>query len=127
VHPLASPGGAPPPLATLERLGAQVLLLGAGFGSCTSFHLAEYRVPGAAARTAHAGAVRTPGGGREWATWEDLDVDEEDFDRIGEAFLGTGAVSSGPVGDATGHLFDLAAGVAFATGWMSENREGAAP
>jgi hypothetical protein len=27
----------------------------------------------------------------------------------------------------TGHLFDLAAGVAFATRWMSENREGAAP
>jgi aminoglycoside 3-N-acetyltransferase len=127
VHDLDSQCGERSPLATLERLGAQVLLLGAGFGSCTSFHLAEYRVPGAAARTAHAGAVRTPGGGREWATWEDLDVDEEDFGRIGEAFLGTGAVSSGPVGDATGHLFDLAAGVAFATGWMSENREGAAP
>ena len=103
------------------------MLLGAGFGSCTSFHLAEYRVPGAAARTALAGAVRTPDGGREWATWEDLDVDDEDFDRIGEALLATGAVSSGPLGDATGHLFDLAAGVAFATRWMSENREGAAP
>ena len=127
VHDLDSQCGERSPLATLERLGARVLLLGAGFGSCTSFHLAEYRVPGAAARTALAGAVRTPDGGREWATWADLDVDDEDFERIGEALLAIGAVSSGPVGDATGHLFDLAAGVAFATRWMSENREGAAP
>ena len=83
--------------------------------------------PAPPAGTSLSGAVRTPDGDREWATWEDLDVDDEDFDRIGEAFLATGAVSSGPVGDATGHLFDLAAGVAFATRWMSENREGAAP
>ena len=54
-------------------------------------------------------------------------MDEEDFARIGEAFLGSGAVSSGPVGDAVCHLFDRAAGGAFATRWMSENREGAAP
>ena len=127
VHDLDSQCGERSPLATLERVGALVLLLGAGFGSCTSFHLAEYRVPGAAHRISLSGAVRTPDGGREWATWEDLDVDEDDFDRIGEAFLATGAVSSGPVGDATGHLFEVAAGVAFATRWMSENREGAAP
>lgn len=127
VHDLDSQCGERSPLAALERLGGQVLLLGAGFDACTAFHLAEYRVPGAASRTSLSGAVATPEGGREWTTWDDLDVDDEDFGRIGEAFLATGAVSSGPTGDATGHLFDLPAGVAFAAGWMSENREGAAP
>jgi len=122
VHDLDSQCGERSPLATLERLGARVLLLGAGFGSCTAFHLAEYRVPGAAARTTHAGAVRTPDGGRRWATWEDLDVDDEDFERIGEAMVRTGVVSSGAVGDATAHLFELGAGVAFATRWMSADR-----
>jgi aminoglycoside 3-N-acetyltransferase len=33
------------PLARLEGLHARVLLLGAGYDTCTSFHLAEYRVP----------------------------------------------------------------------------------
>lgn len=33
------------PLARLEKLGARVLLLGAGYDACTSFHLAEYRIP----------------------------------------------------------------------------------
>jgi aminoglycoside 3-N-acetyltransferase len=127
VHDLDSQCGERSPLATLERLGARVLLLGAGFAACTGFHLAEYRVPGAARRTAHSGAVRTPDGGREWVTWDDLDVDDEDFERIGAAFLVTGAVASGPVGAAIGHLFDLAEGVAFATRWMSENRDLAAP
>ena len=60
------------PLATLERLEARILLLGATFGSCTAFHLAEYRVPGAAARTTHGAAVLTPtadGTGRPSRTW----------------------------------------------------------
>jgi aminoglycoside 3-N-acetyltransferase len=127
VHDLDSQCGERSPLATLERLGAQVLLLGATFGSCTAFHLAEYRVPGAAARTSLSASVRTADGGRRWTTWQDLDVDDEDFDRIGEALVASGAVSSGPVGVATGHLFGLAEGVAFAARWMSANREGAAP
>lgn len=33
------------PLARLEAMHARVLLLGAGYDTCTSFHLAEYRVP----------------------------------------------------------------------------------
>ena len=127
VHDLDSQCGERSPLATLERLGARVLLLGAGFGSCTSFHLAEYRVPGAAARTPSlepSGRRTAAVSGRPGRTWTSTTTTST---RIGEAFLATGAVSSGPVGDATGHLFDLAAGVAFATRWMSENREGAAP
>ncbi len=125
VHDLDSQCGERSPLATLERVGAQVLLLGATFGSCTCFHLAEYRVPHAAQRRQLAGAVLDVDGARAWVTWADLDVDEGDFDRIGSAFVDSGAVSTGRVGDATSHLFGLGAAVAFAASWMADNRPSA--
>jgi aminoglycoside 3-N-acetyltransferase len=126
VHDLDSQCGERSPLATLERLGAQVLLLGAGWGTTTCFHLAEYRVPGAAELTSFSGAVRTADGGREWATWTDLDVDDEDFEQIGAHLETLGLVRTGQVGDATCRLFDLTAGVAAAAAWLAENRVGTA-
>ena len=122
VHDLDSQCGERSPLAALERLGARVLLLGATFGSCTAFHLAEYRVPGAAPTKSDGAAVRTEDGGRTWATYEDLDLDEDDFEQIGEALLATGTVRSGRVGAADCHLVDLAAAVAFAAAWMRAHR-----
>ena len=126
VHDLDSQCGERSPLAILERLGARVLVLGADFGSCTAFHLAEYRVPGAAPTKTDGAAVRTADGGRAWATFEDLDLDEDDFERIGEALLATGAVRTGRVGAADCHLVDLAAAVGFAVDWMREHRGRAA-
>lgn len=125
VHDLDSQCGERSPLATLERLEARILILGATFGSCTAFHLAEYRVPGAAARTTHGAAVLTPEGGRAWTTFEDLDLDEDDFDQIGEHLRSTGVVSTGPVGEAECHLVDLASAVETARRWIAENRESA--
>jgi aminoglycoside 3-N-acetyltransferase len=121
VHDITSQCGERSPLAALERIGAKVLLLGAGFGSCTAFHLAEYRVDGSPVTT-HGAAVLTLDGDREWVTFEDLDLDEDDFDRIGTHLLTTGVVSSGKVGDADCHLFDLATGVATARDWMAVHR-----
>jgi aminoglycoside 3-N-acetyltransferase len=122
VHDLDSQCGERSPLATLERLGAQVLLLGAGWRTTTCFHLAEYRVPGAAEAKSFSGAVRTPDGGREWATWTDLDVDDEDFEQLGANLETLGLVRTGRVGDATCRLFDLPAGVAAAATWLAANR-----
>ena len=124
VHDLDSQCGERSPLATLERFDARVLLLGAGFRSCTSFHLAEYRVAGSP-MTTHGAAVLTADGAREWVTFEDLDLDEEDFERIGEHLLSAGAVSSGRVGEAESHLFDLTHAVETARTWMSEHRRAA--
>ncbi|MGZ4615297.1 MAG: aminoglycoside N(3)-acetyltransferase [Actinomycetes bacterium] len=120
VHDLDCQCGDRSPLAALERLGARVLLLGAGFDSCTAFHLAEYRTPNPPRTTL--GSAVLVGGERRWASYDDVDLDEGDFDRIGAAFRETGAVSSGRVGEATAHLFDLREAVSFATGWMTTNR-----
>jgi aminoglycoside 3-N-acetyltransferase len=120
VHDLDSQCGDRSPLGALERLGARVLLLGADFQSCTAFHLAEYRLEGVPA-VAHGAAVLTEAG-RTWATFEDIQLDEDDFPDIGAAFSETGAVTTGTVGDAASHLFDLRDGVAFAAAWMAKNR-----
>jgi aminoglycoside 3-N-acetyltransferase len=121
VHDLDSQCGERSPLAALERLGAQVLLLGAGFGSCTAFHLAEYRVQGSP-RTTHGAAVLTEDGDRAWVTFDDLDLDEKDFEDIGAHLRSLGLVTSGTVGEAESHLFELTPGVAAARAWMAEHR-----
>lgn len=121
VHDLDSQCGERSPLAALERLGAKVLLLGAGFGSCTAFHLAEYRVAGLP-RTRHGAAVLTEDGRREWVTFDDLELDEEDFSLIGAHLVSLGGVSTGLVGEAECHLFDLATGVEAARAWLGEHR-----
>ena len=126
VHDLDSQCGERSPLATLERLGARILVLGATFASCTAFHLAEYRVPGAAPLKTDGAAVRTEDGGRVWATYRDLDLDEDDFGTIGEHLLSTGVVRTGRVGAAECHLVDLATAVDTARAWMAVHRSPAA-
>ncbi|GHC86010.1 AAC(3) family N-acetyltransferase [Nocardiopsis terrae] len=120
-HPLESALGEGSPLARLEEEGARVLLLGAGYDSCTAFHLAEYRVPDPPTEPSSC-AVRTPDGAREWVTYTGVALDESDFPALGTAFEVTGAVTTGPVGSATARLFPLAEAVAFATSWLARNR-----
>ncbi|MCX4734264.1 aminoglycoside N(3)-acetyltransferase [Streptomyces sp. NBC_01363] len=107
------------PLARLEEGGARVLLLGAGFDSCTAFHLAEYRVP--SPQTDNSFAVMTPQG-RSWATVRETSISAERFDDLGAAFEKERPVVRATVGGAEARLFDLADAVAYAEGWLSEHR-----
>lgn len=130
VHDLDCQVGERSPLAALERVGARGLLLGVGWDSCTTFHLAEYRVPGLA-RADHGCAIRVsrPDGsqGREWITFNDVDVDADDFEALGAAFAGaafdgSAAVITGVVGSATAQLFSIPNAVQFAVTWLGEHR-----
>jgi aminoglycoside 3-N-acetyltransferase len=129
VHDLDCQLGERSPLAALERLDAEILLLGADFGTCTALHLAEYRVPGAAPTVEHGAAVLDADGGRRWVSFRDLDLDEGDFGRIGEemGWAEVVPIRVGPVGAATARLLPLAPAVAWAAAWMSANRPAAAP
>lgn len=109
------------PLAALERAGAKVLLLGVGFDSCTSFHLAEYRIPGLPVHEL-ASAVLTDDG-RRWVTYTDVAVNSDDFADLGAAFEEeTGLVDRGRVGDADCRLFTVTSAVTFAVGWLRRHR-----
>jgi aminoglycoside 3-N-acetyltransferase len=108
------------PLARLEEAGARVLLLGAGFDSCTAFHLAEYRIPSPMVDEAR--AVMTAGG-RRWETVRETSLSSERFDELGADFArDRPEVVRGTVGAAQVRLFPLAAAVAYAESWLALHR-----
>uniref|UniRef100_A0AAU2VC32 AAC(3) family N-acetyltransferase n=1 Tax=Streptomyces sp. NBC_00003 TaxID=2903608 RepID=A0AAU2VC32_9ACTN len=107
------------PLARLEEAGARVLLLGAPYHSCTSFHLAEYRVPGPVAETSFAA---TTARGRQWLTVRDTPLDSDPFDELGADFERDRQVVRGTVGGARCRLFPVGDAVAYAQRWLPVHR-----
>ncbi|MFF7140129.1 MULTISPECIES: aminoglycoside N(3)-acetyltransferase [Streptomyces] len=103
------------PLARLEALGARVLLLGAGYESCTSFHLAEYRIPSPLVRVGRPG----PSG---WEEPAEVSITGERFDELGHDFERDRPVTRGRVGAAVVRLFPVADAVAYAERWLAVHR-----
>ncbi|GAA4825849.1 AAC(3) family N-acetyltransferase [Streptomyces ziwulingensis] len=103
------------PLAVLERLGARVLLLGAGYAACTAFHLAEYRTPAPLVEVGRPG----PYG---WERVTEVSITSERFDELGHDFERDRTVLRGTVGAAGARLFPLADAVAYAERWLPLHR-----
>ncbi|MGR6969713.1 aminoglycoside N(3)-acetyltransferase [Streptomyces cynarae] len=103
------------PLARLEALGARVLLLGAGYDSCTCFHLAEYRIPSPLVRVGRPG----PNG---WEVVTEVSITSERFDELGHDFERDRPVTRGKVGAADARLFPVADAVAYAERWLALHR-----
>ncbi|SHI56525.1 aminoglycoside N(3)-acetyltransferase [Wenxinia saemankumensis] len=93
-HPLAPAQGEGSPLARLYDADARIVLLGAGWESCTAFHLAEWRVPGVAPRRVRL-PVRREGGRTIWQEVEEVEGFADRFAGIGAAFVRTGRVGEG--------------------------------
>ena len=120
-HPLADAHGERSPLARIYEADGRVLLLGCGHRCNTSLHLAEAR-QASPPRTTSGASVLRPDGTPVWVTWDEVDVDQSDFDDIGAAFEATGRVSIGRVGEATARLMSQRALVDFAATWMATHR-----
>ncbi|WP_405971426.1 AAC(3) family N-acetyltransferase [Streptomyces sp. NBC_00988] len=103
------------PLARLEALHARVLLLGAGYDACTSFHLAEYRVPSPLVQVGRPG----PDG---WETVTEVSITSDRFDELGHDFERDRPVLRGKVGAADARLFPVADAVAYAERWLPLHR-----
>ncbi|MFD5816080.1 aminoglycoside N(3)-acetyltransferase [Streptomyces sp. NPDC127038] len=103
------------PLARLEARGARVLLLGAGYDSCTSFHLAEYRVPSPVVEVGRP----SPTG---WETVREVSITSEMFEELGSDFERDRPVVRGTVGAARARLFPVADAVAYAERWLPVHR-----
>jgi len=119
-HPLTPQFGEKSPLGRMYQLGAKVLLLGVGYDSCTSFHLAESRI-GEMPRK-RLGAAILENGERVWKWFDDCDYDSDDFAQIGPEFEKTRHVQKGKVGNADSVLFDMRDGVDFTESWLREHR-----
>ncbi|MFE2301430.1 aminoglycoside N(3)-acetyltransferase [Streptomyces sp. NPDC059445] len=103
------------PLARLEAGGARVLLLGAGYDACTSFHLAEYRVPSPVVEVGRP----SPTG---WETVREVSITSDMFEELGSDFERDRPVVRGTVGAARARLFPVADAVAYAERWLPLHR-----
>jgi aminoglycoside 3-N-acetyltransferase len=122
-HRLDDALGESSPLGVIYRLNGKVLLLGVGYGSNTSLHLAEWRQQDLPQHTTGS-AIRHPDGFGQWVTWTDVAEDETDFEKIGTDFeAATHAASIGQVGSATARLIPQRTLVDFASHWMASNRK----
>jgi aminoglycoside 3-N-acetyltransferase len=116
-HRLEFSLGEQSPLARLYERDAEVLLLGAGYDSCTSFHLAEYRTGNA--RPARLGGPIVSDGERIWAWFEDIELRADLFEELGRDFERERPVTRGRVGSADARLFSQRVAVDFAVDWLS--------
>jgi len=123
-HGLTERLGRGSPLERIHRLDGRVLLLGCGFESNSSFHLAEYRseYPG---RRHASRLVPVPEDGRtHWREQEDIVYYEEDFRAMGEAcFARCADHAEGLVGRAVALLFGQREFVDLAGAWMLAHRD----
>jgi aminoglycoside 3-N-acetyltransferase len=108
------------PLARMYELDGLVLLLGVGYDSNTTFHLAEYRAPGQTLQ--HEDAPIMENGQRVWKRYDDIELDADVFPEIGADFEATGAVTLGQVGSAQARLFSSRAAVDFVQDWLTKRR-----
>lgn len=115
-HELPLSLGETSPLARLYDLDAHVLLLGASYGSCTSFHLAEYRTGNA--QPCRSGAPVLVDGERVWQWFDDIEDHAELFEELGGDFEREHAVATRHVGSARARLFPVRKAVDFAVGYL---------
>jgi aminoglycoside 3-N-acetyltransferase len=116
-HPLDYPLGEESPLARIYDLDGWILLLGVGYDSNTSFHLAEYRLPNPPRE--QLGAPLLKAGKHTWTAYQDVKLNADPFKELGERFELETAILKGQVGSATCRLFHQRYAVDFALQWMS--------
>ena len=112
------------PLAHLYELGAQVLLLGVSHASNTSLHLAERKAFGDRQQKLQTGSPLYVNGRREWVQYEEPDIDESDFERLGSAFQAeTSSARAGKVGAGSALLMPQRELVDFGVAWLRHHRD----
>ncbi|MFE4173142.1 aminoglycoside N(3)-acetyltransferase [Streptomyces sp. NPDC056909] len=118
-HPLQSHLGEDSPLGALVAADARVLMVNVGFAACSAFHLAEYRI-GAPLRSYHC-VVKGPDNSARWVEYEDVNLDDSDFEAIGASFPWD-LERKGQLGGTTARSFSIKDAVAHAESWMTEKR-----
>ncbi|MDX1417897.1 MAG: AAC(3) family N-acetyltransferase, partial [Candidatus Promineifilaceae bacterium] len=109
------------PLARVYDLDGHILLLGTGYDSNTSFHLAEYRVPDP--MLMRSGMPWFDGERRVWQEFDDVDFQDDCFEDIGRSFDRLGQVKIGRIGAAESRLMSQRMAVDFAQEWITKHRQ----
>jgi len=119
-HVLTPAFGINSPLGEFYKRNGKVLLLGVGFDSCTSFHLAEALIK--KEPITRQGSAIIENNIRVWKWFEDYEYNSDDFEKIGEEFIKTNSVKIGNIGNAKSYLFDMKTGVDFSIDWLNRHR-----
>ena len=109
------------PLARIYDLDGWILMLGTGYDTNTSLHLAEYRAPGATEMMQ--GSPIIENGKRVWKKYRDIEIDSDIFPEIGAEFERLEQVKIGQVGSATTRLLRQRAVVDFAVQEFTRQRK----
>jgi len=122
-HQLTPQFGLRTPLGRMyQSYPSKILLLGVGYGNCTSFHIAEAIV--GKNKKASNGCRMLVEGKQQWITFEDYDYDCDDFEQIGKDYeKNSYSVIHGKIGEAECTLLlDMKEAIDFAVDWMIKNR-----
>ena len=113
------------PLARVYDRDGTVLMLGTGYDTNTSFHLAEHRADRDQTVSTNEAPVVGPDGDRETVTYEQLDYDSGDFADVGRDFEADRpeAVTEGTIGLADARLVAQRDLVDYGAAWFEKNRE----
>lgn len=120
-HELSFALGETSPLARVYDLDGHVLLIGAGYDSNTSLHLAEYRAPDPPLTSN--GVPWMANGVRIWRPFLEVDFQDDLFPAIGRDFEKEHDVQIGKIAAATSRLMSQRVLVDFATVWIDNNRK----
>ncbi|NVM37236.1 MAG: AAC(3) family N-acetyltransferase [Candidatus Lokiarchaeota archaeon] len=121
-HELLADLGEDSPLARIYELDGYILLLGVSYENNTSLHLAEYRSDYFKKRYKLNGSAILVDNERQWAEWEELDLNMDDFEQLGKDFESKINYVPVKVGIADARLLSQRELVDFAIEWFKENR-----
>jgi aminoglycoside 3-N-acetyltransferase len=123
-HVLENGLGPESPLGRFMHLDGYVLLLGVGHVVNTSLHLAEYLAALPDKATIREGAPMQRNNSREWVWFDNIELDESDFEEIGACFEAEHPehCRHQTVGCGQALLVRQRPLVEFAAAWMAENR-----
>lgn len=122
-HDLHKEFGENSPIGRLYQLDGHVLLLGVPHGNNTSIHLAEFRATWPSKHTQPEGTAILVDGQRRWVEFDRLDLNDEDFDAIGEAYETLHNIPVHKVGQADVHFLRQRPLIDFAVEWMQTHRQ----
>jgi len=122
-HELRGDLGEESPLSRLYELDGQILLIGVTHENDTSIHLAEYRSDFPGKKFIKTGCAMLVNNQRKWVEWEELDVNSDDFEKLGNDFESQINYKPGKIGMAESRLVSVRAIVDFGIEWLKENRK----
>lgn len=121
-HSLENEFGPDSPIGKLYELDGYILLLGVDHGNNTSLHMAEHRANWPSKTYLTQGSAIVVEGQRQWISYTALDLNDDDFATLGDAYEAEHGIPRGHVGQAEVRFMRQRPLVDYGVTWMERNR-----